>query len=746
MKSDNVEYGVFEGGRVYTQESYEAEHRSKLETLYQFFISRRDQWVAYRANTGVESRWRANTKMYYSDQDGQADRLVETLTMGQRQNVRGQPTRSRVVVNIVRPKCDQAIARMTEILLPVDDRNWSIQPTPKPELSDRLGDERPTYTLDPQTGEERPTGMTGDQEAKYLMSIAKKRCDKMQKQIDDNLNECGYNGEQRKVIRDGTILGTGVIKGPVPSEKKKKTWSQIDENVFQMEFQESLDPKSEAVSPWNVFFDPAAGSDPRKGCGVFERVPNVTKRELRDLAALPGYDAEAIRQVLEELPKRVMVAGNRVTRSLGDDGSFEMWIYHGDIDPDEMSLLSRDLYQDPLEHCDFGVLVVVNDKIIGALKSWVPDKTIPYDKWNWREAEDSPYGYGLPDELAHQQRVIDSAWRQVMDNGRYSMGGQIVMRKNKVVPADGNWEITPGKLWYAKDDVDKVQDAFGIYEFSSHVEELMVVVEASMRLADVETSMPQILGGDTTNSPDTVGGQVLQHNNATSTLRYRVKLYDDDVTRPHISRYYDFHMSYNPDAKIKGDYSVDARGSSALVERDLQNQAMINLSAITNNPRYMPHMKERKELEAILKAFKLDPEELMKTEEEFKEEQKLRAEQGEPQDPRIQAAQINAQVKQMEIEDRKVERQYDREQQAAEFQLKREQLFYNMDREEKEFALGSQEAELTRELEITKLLRDGEMTREQQLAKERLERVKIADQRERFNAEMYAKMKLGTGI
>jgi hypothetical protein len=71
---------------------------------------------------------------------------------------------------------------------------------------------------------------------------------------------------------------------------------------------------------------------------------------------------------------------------------------------------------------------------------------------------------------------------------------------------------------------------------------------------------------------------VMLFNNATAVLRQRVKLYDDCVTRQHIARYYDWHMANNPDPAIKGDFEVDARGSTALIERDIQNQALLNLA------------------------------------------------------------------------------------------------------------------------------------------------------------------------
>lgn len=739
-----AEYAIVENGRVYTEETYAHEISVQMEKLHHFFSRKRDEWVTYRANSGVENRWRRNAQLYYDDQDARMDRFIETLTMGPRPQTKKQPQRSQVVVNIVRPKCDQALARLCEIVLPVDDRNWALKPTPIPEFAERTGVKVPTVDA-----QGNPTGKTADDEVRELIEEAKRRCERMQRAIDDDLTESRFNSEQRKVLSNGVILGTGILKGPFPRYKEQKAWRQQD-NVYQLDFVRKRVFASESVDPWDVYFDPAAGCEVQNGSGVFERVTNVTKKMLRELANTPGYDRGAIAQILDEAPKKVVSAEKRVARTISEDGSYEMWIYTGEIENDSMDLMSGVMYPDKpdaLEGVDHGVLVIVNDRVIGAMRSIIPDKSLPYDVWNWRKSDSSPYGYGLPDELAHQQKVINSAWRQVMDNGRYSMGGQIVMRKNKLVPADGQWEITPGKLWYAKDDVADVRHAFQAYEFASHVQELMLVVNAAMQLADSESSMPQILGGQQNGSvPETVGGMIMTFNNAHAVLRYRVKLYDDDVTSPHISRYYDCHMLHGKDEEAKGDFEVDARGSSALIERDLQNQAMINLANITSSPRYAPWMKEKQELEAILKAFKLDPESLMKTQEEYDEFMEKMAQQGPPPDPRILAAQMNMEAKKMELQDRQLQREFEIQRNAEDLRLRQATLMYNADREDKEFTLGNQEAQLKRELAITKMLQDGELTREELLAKERLERIKIADQRERFNAEMYAKMNLGTGI
>jgi hypothetical protein len=736
-----AEVAYMVGEEVLTKEEFENRQKGEIDRLHGVFAKMRDQWVQSRAtNTDVEKRWRKNAQLYFGEHTNSTGEFENTLRNGPPARKAQDGNRSRVVINIVRPKVDQAVARMCEILFPVDDRNWGLKPTPMPELADMVGKDTPT--VDPATGQ--PTGFTANDEAKAIMEAAKQAAEAMERSIDDSLTECKYNGESRKGIEDAVRLGTMVMYGPFPARQTSKIWLPQPDGTQVLQINESIVPSSMRLDPWDCFFDPSCGNDHQAGRGFFMR-RMVTRKQLRQLVGLPGYDEEAIRDVLRSQPMKVRVAEGRVLRDMINEDAYEMWTYHGEIEPEEMEMLSSRT-GDPLSDVDFGVLVMVNDKVIGAMDSWVVDRTLPVDVYCWRKADDSPFGYGLPDELEHQQRVVNAAWRQVMDNGRTSLGGQIVVKKGMVIPQNGSYEITPNKVWLAKDELDDVRAAMTVFEFNSHLEELLAIAQAAMQFADMESSIPQLMGGEQGSAPETVGGMVMLYNNANAVLRQRVKLYDDNITKPHIARYYDWKMANDPDPAIKGDYEIDARGSTALIERDIQNQALLNLANITNNPRYIPHLKEREELKAILKAFKVNPEELLKPEDQVQQEMQAQAEQGAPQDPRIAAAEMNLQAKQMEMQDRQAQRDFEGQRNATEQALKQQTIQYNSQREQAEFEIAMTEAGINRDMALTKLGQDAQLTREQIAAKERLETLKIDNQRQIFNAEAALRVRTGAGI
>lgn len=727
-------------GQIITGEQYDEMKKSEVEKLHGYFTQMRDKWVQHRATTGVERRWRNNAQLYFGEKTNSTGEFENTLRNGPPARKVTDGNRSKVVINIVRPKIDQAIARMCEILFPVDDRNWDIKPTPIPDIANMTGDDRPT--VDPMTGQ--PTGMTANEEAAVVMEAAKKASDAMRNSIDDSLTECEYNGESRKMVENGVRLGTGIMYGPYPARQTSKIWLPQPDGTQILQYNEDIVPASQSLDPWDVWFDPACGNDHQRGRGFWMR-RNVTRKELRGVVGLPGYDTEAIREVLRTSPCRIRVAEGRVLRDVIQEDSYEMWTYHGEIEPDEM-LTFTEKSGDPIEDVSFGVLVMVNDTVVGAMPSWVADETLPIDVWCWRKADDAPQGYGLPDELEHQQRVVNSAWRQVMDNGRTSLGGQIVMKKGVIIPQNGTFEITPNKIWLAKDDLEDVRQAFSVFEFNSHLEELLAIAQAAMAFADTESGMPQIMGGEQGSAPETVGGMVMLYNNANSVLRQRVKLFDDHVTRPHIGRYYDWKMANDPEPAIKGDYEIDARGSTALIERDIQNQALLNLANITSNPRYSPLLKEREELRAILKAFKVNPDDLMKTEEQFAQDQQAMAQQGAPQDPRLAVAQMNMQAKQLDLQDRKEQRAVETELAGQDLEVKLQNLAYQSERERSESVQNMQDKQMQRELAFAKMEQDGLLTKEEVASRERMKMIDIDTKRQLFNAEAALRIRTGAGI
>lgn len=738
-----------QGGENLSEVEDRAAIDDRLKEVYESLSRKRDEWVQHRAGSGAERRWRIAKNLYEgrdSETEGD-DPLADVLRNGPRTKPKSNQRRSRVVVNIVAPKVEAQVARLCEILLPVDDRNWGIKPTPKPQLTKDLRADG--MLVDPATGQDI---MPLAEAAKGAMEDAARKAESMQATIDDALTECGYNGELRRVIEDCVKLGTGVLRGPHPIRSMASRWDVGPDGQSAKTQIESIVPASARVDPENIYTDPACGNNHQRGSGVFEK-RDLTRRELRDLMNVPGYDRTAIAEILQEEPRNVTCAENlKVVRTPADTGAYEMWIYHGEFESRDFEFLrsASGAPLDPVEEAsavERVMLVMVNDRVIGALPSW-SDEDFPYDFFCYTERDDSPFGDGLPHRLASQQKVVIAAWRQLMDNSGLASGGQIVVNRTMIEPADGSWGLSPMKFWLAKEDLDDVRKAFTVFEFNSHVQELLGIIDAAMKMADQESNTPLLMQGDQGAAPDNVGGTTLLFNAATAPLRYRVKRFDDRVTRPHIKRYYDWFMDQSTDPEIKGDFEIDARGSTVLVERDAQYTAVINMAGLAANPIWGPliEMKKRESLAAVVRAMRLPPEDWVPSEDEMRAAQEQAAQQPPPQDPRIEAANIAAQSKSEEINDRKEERAFRAQVEQQNAAERSAQISYNSQREQGEFEIAMTQEQNERDIAFAKLANERNISVDKLMADWKIKTLDIDNRRQLFNAEAALKTKLGSGI
>jgi hypothetical protein len=705
---------------------------------------KRDEWIAARRQAGVDRRWREDTDQYHAidNVNRAAAEMMKSVEQGFPVTSHGAaPHRSTVFIGLTRQKTNSAEARLSDIVLPTDDKNFGVDPTPNPQLTRQLKDESPVVDAmghtptealkDPATGSPA-LDANGNQIQQPLRKkdvaaaaakVAREAADAMEQLIDDQFVECDYAAEVRKMLHEAAVLGTGVLKGPIPTHRTRKAWLKQEDPaggpaVHTLQQVSETRPASMWISAWNVWPDPACGDDVQRGEGVFERELG-TRRTVQDFAKQPHYDADALRQALEIGPQRTKVFNDiddPRTKDLPKDTLFEIWHYVGDIAVEDMrayGVEGLEDYDDPLTRVS-GCVVMVNDVVVKAYLNPMETGDLPYDFMPWEKVSDSVWGYGVPYLMRSQQRVLNSAWRQMMDNAGISSGPQIVLKKGSIMPADGKWELHSRKVWYANSDVEDVEKAFTAVNIDSHQSELQAIIQMAEDLADKETGQPLITQGEQGSAPETVGGMQMLMNSANVVLRRLVKQFDDYVTKRHVRRYYDFNMAYSEDDSVKGDFEVNAKGSSALLVRDVQNQAYLQLLQLATNPTWAPIFKLRDLMAKALGAQHIPVEEVLKSEDELKREAEIAA-KNPPKDPAL----IVAMAREKEATNR--EQLY-----ASEVEMRKEMQAQN-------FAAKLEGLKLTREIEMLKLANAKDLTLEQIRAQ--LAEVAIND---RTKKELYA--------
>lgn len=545
-------------------------------------LQKRHEAIQGRMGTGIEQEWTEDEEHYQGIDD--ANRAFQTSNQLYRSKQSigaapkaAAPTRSVVFLNITRPYVDAASARVADMLLPTDDRAWEIKATPLPRLSESQ-----------LTALAQAMGMNDSVQAQQALQeqaeVAKQAAKKMQKAIEDPLIESNWHGEVRQLIEDAARIGAGVLKGPFPvmstvrMTKRNSVTGQIE--YFKID---EIKPGSKRIDCWNFFPDPACGENIHNGSYTWER-DYIGRRKLMELLKDDSYNGTAIAKALKDGPSRTREGTEAVY--LPNDDEFEMWIYHGHCTREKLEAMGVDVHDLEDERLP-AMAVVINDQIVKLTLSPQEDGEFPYDVLAWQRRPGMPWGMGINRQIRTVQRMLNGAVRAMMDNSGLSASPQIVSG-NGIVPVDGDWNLRPGKHWRAEpsSDVADVTKAFATFTVGSVQAELMNIINFALKMAEDTTGMPAMLQGIRGDAPNTLGGMQMANNNATSVLRRLAKRFDDYMTRPHVQRYFDWMMAYSEDDSIKGDFQVDVRASSALVERDAQQQFLSTLLNVAANPVY----------------------------------------------------------------------------------------------------------------------------------------------------------------
>lgn len=752
-KGKVVNIDVAEQERLAQEEAKKAqeERYAKLQSLGSVLSKRLQEAISARAQSGIEEDWVEDQDYYEGIDDANRDlyrnRGKPLSPEGGNDKKKDQPVRSRVFLEITRNYVDAAAAKVADMLLPTDDQNWGIEPTPIPSLI--KNEKSQEALLNPATGQPaqmigpdgQPKPITVGEHAKMILEKAKAAAKDAEKRIDDWLQESNFNHETRKVIEQCARLGTGVMKGPYPVARRHTSVSKKN-GLTSMVSELKIYPESRAINVWDLYPDPSCGNDIHSGSYIFEK-SRLTKRQLEELLDDPSYIKETLLQVLKQGPQKRYQEpreNDKAEIEMQGELQFEVWHYTGFLSPEDLEAAGCPCSDKDKEAQSLPVMIVmINDMVVKGAMNPLDSGAFPYDVMVWQERDMFWAGIGVARQVRTPQRILNAGVRNILDNAGLMSGPQIVIKRGLIEPADGQWQITPRKIWYMVEEAaGNVSEAFAAINIPAMQEQLFSIVQFALKMAEDVTGLPMLLQGQQGKAPDTVGGMQMLNNNASTVMRRIARTYDDKITEPHIRRYYEW-LLLDPDVpeEEKGDYKIIARGSSALVERDIQNQAIAQMANMVLNPAF--GINPRKWIAEYYRSQRLDPGLFLYTEEEIKQMQDAAAQQGQPQDPNI----IRAQAA---VETANIRSQSD---------LQKATLVQNSDMEELRFKAEQAELERQHEREMMMFQRDLKMMEFAQQSKLTLDQVKAKltdrviserNKREIYEDEKQLKLTQGSGI
>ncbi len=626
----------------------------------------------------VEQRWLDDLRQLH----GQYDKdTLDDLSKAKK---------SKLFINQTRSKTGTCESKLSDMLFPTDEENWGIEPTPVPEMEDAAG--RAGEQAEELVAQATETSMGGDQEGAARMAIgaqksanqaaqikavlddAKARAKAMQKEMRDQLIECGYSAEARKVIHDACGPGTGIMKGPVGNkDRSRRSWTKRkqqeaeeaqapERDIYDLSFVEDSRPAYYRADFWGFF--PETDSLTMEDNGsTFER-HLLSDKGLRDLSKQPGFIKDGFRQLmLTGKPRKALpfyVADLRAITNdnpAPTDARWIVWEYRGPLEYTEMEELCRclereDLMEasmvdgqiDPLKAIDV-VLWFCDGQILKFGINHLDSGESLYSLFSLVKDDTSVWGIGIPYLMRDPQKALNGAWRMMMDNAGLSSGPQIVVDQAVVEPVDGEWGLMARKLWLRLPTAPAGRPGIETYDIPSHQPELQAIVEMAMKFMDDVTNISVLASGEQgAHTTQTSSGMALLMNAVNVIFRGFVRNFDDDLTVPVMLRLYDWNMQFSQKDAIKGDMEVKAKGSSVLLVREVQAQNLMVLANMTSHPILGILLKAAPLLRLLAQSLMVPADDIVLTDDEIKtraEEEAARA-QEQPEDTSIAVANIKA--------------------------------------------------------------------------------------------------------
>lgn len=667
-----------------------------LDALSETITTKRDDAVKYRKETGIEEVWLKCEEAYLGIDDANRHEFSNakwakpTSMQGPltANVVRRDEVKSTAYVRLTSRYVDAGVSRVCELALPPDDKPFKFEPTPIPDMiaqpaqiegmlsggSTNLQPPMPQAaammpgTFPPpapaaQPPQQTPAAPSGgspttatftprrlpgmnenDLNAQKTDAEANSSAERAEKRIWDWMVEAKYAGEMRKVLFDAGRIGVGVLKAPFPDTKRSIALTKVKEAAA-IQINQKTVPSVAWIDPWNCFPAPGCGENIHNG-DYFVQRDYLSPKSIKKLRGQKGYLNEQLDQVLQEGPadsNSVSNDENPHNKREKNKHRYEVWYFYGSITRQSMMLANPTAAKDIVDSQDevYAIVTVINDKVVRAIFNPLDSGRFPYNAICWSRRAGSWAGVGVGEQVFLPQRMCNAATRSMMNNAGMSSGSQIIVDKGAISPADGNWTITPNKIWWKSPDssADDVRKAFMTVEFPDRQQLLMNIIEYAFRLAEEASNIPLIAQGQSNDvqSPDTYGAAKMQNDNANVLLRSIGYNLDDSITEPVVQGFYEW-LLLDPEVPDdeKGDFNINAHGTIAMVERGIQNQFIGQTINMSLNPAF--ELSPAKYAQELLKAQRIDPRKVSLTD----EEKAAMAQKAPPEDPRIVAAKIAA--------------------------------------------------------------------------------------------------------
>ena len=522
-----------------------------------------------------------------------------------------------VWADLTETKCRAGSAWIREIVLPVGEQPWGVDPSPIPELPKEMQKAIVDKAMAQAQQVMQQTAQAGggtmsrdefktmavqigdklrDEAEEAVTKEAKRRAGRMETQIEQRLDKGGYEEAMDAFVEDFVTYPAAILKGPIYKRHKTLEWGagwkpKVANNPHQ---------SWERTSPFDVYPAPSARS-PQQG-DFIERI-RFRREELHDLKGMPDYKDEQIDLALRDYSgghlegwlwteaERQRLEQETLYMWLSPPGVIDALSYWGSVPGWKLmswGVQSRQGF--PIEEmAEYECNVVLCGRyVLYAAMNPDPLGQRPYRKACYDEIPGAFWGRSIPDLASTSQKMCNGLACAMADNYSMASGPMVWVHADRFADGEDTQSIYPWRLWQLKSDPQQgVNPGIGFFQAQDRAESLMNSYDKWELKADDATGIPRYTYGNEQagGSADTATGLSMLMNNAAKGLRRAISNIDLNVISPTINDTFVNEMLYNPDHSIKGDCTVVPRGAAAiLIKESAQQRRMQFLQLTTGNP------------------------------------------------------------------------------------------------------------------------------------------------------------------
>lgn len=651
----------------------------KMQSLGQRLMAQFERYEKDRRLS--EIKWLKNYRQFIGEYDPEIDGKLDV-------------NRSKAYPKLTRVKVISMLSRLMNLLFPSSEKNWTLEPSPVPNLStedlqlvlDKVLQEieqaqqaqtpsaaaaEMAAQAGPNSGQSPPTNPQPTPALDEMIEIAirayaKKSAERLECEIEDQLAEVGgtkqlnYVALCRRVLLSGIMYGAGTLKGPMVRKQTQRRWqitpaSQMQtptgiENTPLRIDPVTIDayrPHFEFVPIWDYYPDMSARYLHQMD-GQFHRLV-MSRQQVRELADLPQFFSD---MVLEYL--RTHQVGNyrertyeRELRTLGihlnvnpnDGRKYEIYVWDGFVQGADLKAAGVEISEDDADDMVEASVWVLGDKVIRAeLSPWVelePEMRVKmYHTFIFEEDESQLLGNALPNIMRDSAMGMAAATRMMMDNASVVCAPNLEVNTDLLDPAQDLSGPQPWKVWYREGTgVDMQYPAVKTVEIDSHIEDLSKIIEMWRQFADMETFVNPATGGDMQKGPS----EPFRTAAGASMLRGDAALPFKDVVRNFdnftisvMNSLLLFNKHFNPIPESRGDNQVIARGASSLIAKEVRGMAYDMLAQTLSDGEAL-YIDHRKLLKDRLAVRDIVPSDVMVDDDEADRREQAAAEEQQQQ-------------------------------------------------------------------------------------------------------------------